>query len=156
MNRRLVLCTIASSLALVAGHAAAQTVKSVAGTYSAVSVPAFGDNPTGQMILTADGHYSIVITRRGLTKIAAGARPKATPDENKAVVDGSIAHFGRYTIDDGGKSITFHVETSSFANWNGTTQKRALKTKGDTLTYTVTAPSTGSGTPNDVTWRRVK
>jgi hypothetical protein len=156
MNRRYLLCTIAaSSLALIAGHAAAQTAKSVAGTYAAVSVPAFGDNPTGQMILTPDGHYSIVITRRGLTKIAAGARPKATPDENKAVVDGSIGHVGRYTIDEGGKYITFRIETSTFANWNGTTQKRGLKVKGDTLTYRVETPSTG-GAPNDVTWRRVK
>src|SRR5689334_8215852 len=106
------------------------------------------------MILTPNGHYSIVITRRALTKIAAGARPKGTPEENKAIVDGSIAHYGRYTIEDGGKSITFHVENSSFASWNGTTQKRALKVSGDTLTYTVTAPSTGSNTPNDVTWRR--
>jgi hypothetical protein len=90
-----------------------------------------------------------------MAKIAAGARTKGTPEENKAVVDGSIAHTGRYTIDDGGKSITFHVETSTFPNWNGTTQKRPLTVKGDMLTYTVTAPSNGSA-PNDVTWRRVK
>jgi hypothetical protein len=50
------------------------------------------------------------------------------------VVDGSIARFRRYTIDDGGKSITFDIETSTFPNWNGTT------------TYTVATPS-GGGAP---------
>jgi hypothetical protein len=90
-----------------------------------------------------------------MPKIASGSRTKGTSDENQAVVHGSIAHSGRYTIEDGGKAITFHIETSTFPNWNGTTQKRALALKGDTLTYTVTTPSAG-GPPNDVVWRRVK
>ena len=71
------------------------------------------------------------------------------------VVDGSIAHYGRYTVDDGGKTLTLHIESSTFPNWNGTMQQRALKVSGDTLSYTVATPSTG-GAPNDVVWRRVK
>src|SRR5438445_190672 len=93
--------------------------------------------------------------RAEMRKIASGSRVKATPEENKAVVDGSIAHAGRYTIDDGGRSITFHIETSTFPNWNGTTQKRPLSLKGDLLTYTVATPSAG-GAPNDAVWRRAK
>ncbi len=143
------------ALAIPAGNAAAQTMKSVAGSYTAVSVPAFGDKPRGMMILTADGHYTIVIGRASLAKIAAGARTKATAAENKMVVDGSIGHFGKYTIDDGGKAITFHVAMATFPNWDGQPQKRALKVKGDTLSYTVTAPSDG-GKPNDVIWKRIK
>ena len=145
---------LAAGLALPAGETAAQSAKSVAGTYSPVSVPAFGDSPRGLLILTADGHYSIVLARATMAKIASGARTKSTPDENKAVVEGSIAHAGKYTIDDKGKAISFIVATSTFPNWDGTTQKRALKVKGDTLTYTVTAPSDG-GKPNDVVWKRV-
>jgi hypothetical protein len=144
MNRRLtlaILAAVASSTALVAY---AQSAKTVAGAYSPVTVPAYGDKPKGQMILTPD-----------LAKIAAGSRTQGTPEENKTVVHGSIAHTGRYTIDDGGKSITFRIDTSTFPNWNGTTQKRALKVSGDTLIYTVTTPSAG-GAPNDVTWKRVK
>ena len=155
MNRRYALGVIAAATTALAGNVAAQTTKSIAGTYSPVSVPAYGDNPRGQMILTPEGRYSIVITRADMPKIASGARTKATPQENKAVVDGSIAHSGRYTIDDGGKSITFHIETCTFPNWNGTTQKRPFSVKGDQLTYTVATPSAG-GAPNDVTWRRVK
>ena len=160
MERRTLL-TVASAAILGAGlllaakPAAAQSMKSVAGTYSPVTVSAFGDNPRGQMILSPNGRYSIVLARATMAKIASGARNKGTPDENKAVVDGSIAHAGRYTIDDKGKAITFHIETSTFPNWDGTSQKRALKVSGDTLTYTVSAPSNG-GAPNDVVWKRVK
>ena len=146
---------LATGLAFAAGQAAAQSVKSVAGSYGPVSVPAFGDNPRGSMILTSDGHYSIVLARATMAKIAGGTRTKGTSDENKAVVDGSIAHAGKFTIDDKGKAITFHIATSTFPNWDGTAQKRALKISGDTLTYTVTAPSDG-GKPNDVVWKRVK
>ncbi len=155
MNRRYALGVIAAAAAALASHATAQTAKGIAGTYSPVSVPAYGDKPRGQLILTPDGRYSIVITRAEMPKIASGSRIKATPEENKAVVDGSIAHSGRYTIDDGGRAITFHIETSTFPNWNGTTQKRPFSVKGDLLTYTVATPS-GGGAPNDVTWRRMK
>ena len=155
MNRRYALGVIAAAATALAGQAAAQTTKSIAGTYSPVTVPAYGDKPRGQLILTPDGRYSIVLSRAEMPKIASGSRTKATAEENKAVVDGSIAHTGRYTIDDGGKSITFHIETSTFPNWNGTTQKRPLSMKGDLLTYTVSTPSAG-GASADVSWRRVK
>lgn len=154
MNRRLTLLCVGAALASVALVSVAQDMKKVAGTYSPVTVPAYGDNPRGQMILTPDGRYSIVLSRRDLAKIAGGSRTQGTAEENKAVVHGSIAHAGRYTIDDGGKSITFHIETSTFPNWNGISQKRALKLQGDTLGYTVTQPSAG-GAPNDVIWKRV-
>ena len=158
MNRRSILTAIAVALplALVASEAAAQpTMKSVAGTYSAVSVPAFGDKPYGQMILAPNGRYNIIVRRAKLAPVAAGARNKGTDAENKLLVDGSISHFGKYTIDDGGKAITFHVEQSSFPNWDGKPQKRALKVSGDTLAYTVSTPSDG-GKPSDVVWKRMK
>jgi hypothetical protein len=157
MNRRSTLTAIAVALPLAAfaGAAAAQTMKSVAGTYSAVTVRAVGDNPYGQMILTPYGRYSIVVRRAKLAPVASGVRNKGTDAENKLLVDGSISHFGKYTIDDGGKAITFHVEQSSFPNWDGKPQKRALKVSGDTLSYTVSTPSDG-GKPSDVVWKRMK
>jgi len=130
-------------------------MKSVAGTYAVAKVEAYGPNARGVMILTADGHYTINLARETLPKFAANARTKGTAEENKAVIEGSIFHYGLYTIDDGGKSITFKIQASSFPNWDGTSQKRALKVAGETLTYTVTSPSAG-GPPNDVVWKRIK
>src|SRR5262245_64290237 len=88
-----ILCV---SLAVAASAAVAQSVKTVAGTYTAVSVPAFGDSPRGTLILGADGRYALVIGRAKMPKIASGTRTSATAEENKAVVEGSLARYGRY------------------------------------------------------------
>src|SRR5262245_19762076 len=158
MKRRNLLTAVAVGLPLAAISAtvsAQATMKSVAGTYSAVAVPAFGDNPRGKLILSPDGHYVVVVGRAKIAPVAAGARTKATDAENKALVDGSIAHYGKWSIDDGGKAITFHVEMSSFPNWDNKPQKRELRKTGDTLVYVVAAPSTG-GAPSELTWKRIK
>ena len=158
MNRRstLAAAAVGLSFAVFAASSFAQpTMKTVAGTYSAVTVAAFGDKPRGMLILAPDGNYVALVGRAQLAPVASGVRTTATDAENKALVDGSIAHYGRWSIDDGGKVITFHVEMSSFPNWDRKPQKRVLKSTGETLTYTVAAPSTG-GAPNDVSWRRIK
>jgi hypothetical protein len=157
MNRRTTLTAISASLLLVAFAAPvdAQSIKTVAGTYSVVTIPAFGDKARGMLVLGADGRYSLVVGRATLPKFAGDNRVKGTADEKNAVIEGSIAHFGKYTIDDGGKAITFHVQMSTFPNWDGTSMKRTLKVAGDQLTYTVTAPSAG-GPANDVVWKRIK
>ena len=113
-------------LALPAWNATAQDATNVAGTYTAVSNAPFGDNPRGQLILGRDGHYSIILARTTLPKVAANSRDKSTAEENKAIVGGSIAHFGKYTVDAQAKTITFNVEASTFPNWDGTTFKRAF------------------------------
>ena len=143
------------ALAIRSGDTAAQSVKSVAGSYTVVSVPAYGPNARGRMMLSADGRYSIVLARATLPKFASNSRVKGTADEYKGVVEGSLAHYGTYSVDDGGKAITFNIEASTFPNFDGTSQKRALKVAGDQLTYTVV--TTSAGVPgNDVVWKRVK
>jgi len=54
MNRRTTLTAISTALLLAAfvAPASAQSTQSVAGTYSLVTNPNFGDQPRGQMILT--------------------------------------------------------------------------------------------------------
>jgi hypothetical protein len=156
MNRLSKGVTVASlfALALPTG-VSAQSVKSVAGTYTIVTSEAFGKGARGTLTLGGDGRYSVVLMRASLPKFASGARTKGTPDENRAVVDGSIAHVGKYTIDDGGKTLTFHIEASTFPNWDGQSQKRPLKVSGDVLSYTVPAPSTG-GPATELVWKRIK
>jgi len=160
MNRRNTLAAIPVSLLLLslavpARDAAAQSVKSVAGSYTVASVSVYGPNARGRMMLGADGRYSIVLARATLPKFASNSRIKGTADEYKAVVEGSIAYFGTYTVDDGGKAITFNIEVSTFPNFDGTSQKRPIKVAGDLLTYTVTTTS-APGPSADVVWKRIK
>jgi hypothetical protein len=146
---------LAAALALPAGNAAALDAESIAGTYTAVSNPPFGDSPRGQLILGRDGHYSLIVARTTLPKVAAGTREKGTADENSAIVSGSIGHFGNYTVDMKDKTITFNVDASTYPNWDHTTIKRSFRVSGYQLTYTNAAPSSGGG-PIEVIWKRVK
>ena len=155
----------ASALILGAGaafDAAAQDAKAIAGTWTMVSntvtlpsgekVLPFGPNPTGIMVFGPDGRYMNTVMKATLPKIAANSRAKGTAEENSAIVEGSIAHFGKYSVE--GQAIVFNIERSTFANWDGTTQKRTYTLAGDQLKYVVPAASLG-GTA-EVVWKRAK
>lgn len=164
MRRRFVLAfVIAAPVLAVSTTALGQSTKGIAGTYAGVSfmttdasgktTPIFGDNPRAMMMLTPDGRYSIIVMRASLPKFSGGNRAKGSAEENQAVTAGSIAHFGRYSVDEAGKTITFHVESSTFPNWDGQAQKRPFTVSGDQLTYKVPAASVG-GT-GEVVWKRI-
>jgi Lipocalin-like domain len=102
----------------------------------------------------ADGHYVLVIARADLPKVASNNRTTATPEENKAIVQGSGAHFGTVSVNAADKTITFKIETSLFPNWDGTEQKRPFTVTGDELTYTV--PAASGGGIATVVWKRAK
>ncbi|HQR22658.1 MAG TPA: lipocalin-like domain-containing protein [Burkholderiaceae bacterium] len=127
----------------------------IVGTWMYVSVdlvrpdgtrePLFGPQPQGQANFDGNGRYILMTARAGQPKFGSANRMDGTPEENKAVVQGTIAHFGRYTVDETNKTITFHIDTSTFPNWNGTEQKRPFSISGDELTWKTPA-STGGGT----------
>jgi hypothetical protein len=62
--------------------------------------PTFGPNPNGILIFDASGHYALEIGRSNNPRIAANNRVQGTADENKAIVAGTLAHFGTYTVDE--------------------------------------------------------
>ena len=66
----------------------------------------FGDNPKGIVIYTNDGYFSLMQARTDLPKLASGRPATATLDEAKAVVVGSIAYFGRYSLDEASKVLS--------------------------------------------------
>ncbi len=150
-------------LAVAAPRADAQTARDLVGTWTVVSAVAeqggartdvFGPNPVGTIVFGPDGRYALIFLRRDLPKFTSNNRASGTPDENKAVVQGSIAHFGTYAVDEAGKTLVLRIEASTFPNWTGAEQRRALSLSGDELTYTVPAASAG-GTAQ-VTLRRTR
>ena len=92
--------------------------------------------------------------RDGLPKFAGKGRMNGTPAEYKAVVQGSISHFGTYEVE--GDKIVFHVAYATFPNWDGTTSKRPFKITGDQLQFFVPSASAGAGTSSVVTLKRQK
>ncbi len=141
-----------------------KTVKEqLVGTWSYVSAdtvrpdgsrePMYGPNPKGLVIFDSNGRYALVNARSDLPKFASNNRMKSTPEENKAVVQGSIAHFGRYTVNEADGTITFYIEGSTFPNWNGIEQKRPFTLTGDQVKWTTPASGGGLG---EVVLKRAK
>jgi len=77
-----------------------------------------------------------------------------TPAEYEAAVLGSSTHFGTINVDPIGGTLTFHIESASFPNWEGAQQQRHYELKDDVLTYRV-PPRPNGDTPVSV-WRRLK
>ncbi len=94
----------------------------------------------------------LVIVRSDLPKIASNNRMAGTPEENRAVVEGSIAHFGTYSVD--GDSLVFRIHAATLPNWDSAEQKRPFTLAGDKLTYWV--PTASGGGTGPLVWRRVK
>ena len=115
----------------------------------------YGPDPRGTMMVDANGRFSITVVRSDLPKFASGNRMTGTTDENKAAIQGCIAYFGTYTIDEATHVITVHVEGSTFPNFAGGSQTRILSFRGDDeVTYFNPTPSMG-GTAK-VTYRRAR
>jgi hypothetical protein len=158
------LCaTAALGLILIPDSALAQTAKDIVGTWKQVtniniapdgrrSEP-FGPNPNSIVTFDANGRFVSVGTRADLPKFASNNRMQGTAEENKAIVQGSIAYFGTYSVVD--KVIIQKVEASTWPNWTGTDQKRPIISfTADEMKVSVPAASVG-GT-GEVTYRRIK
>ena len=163
MNRIITFVTIALSLGVASLDAAfAQTAKDLVGTWLNVSnvnvrqdgsrVDTFGPNGKGIFIFDGTGHYSSLTLTANLPKFASGNRNTGTPEENKAIVQGSIAHYGTYTVAD--KVITLKVEGSTWPAWTGTDQKRTIISfSADEIKWS--RPASIGGT-TEVGWKRAK
>jgi hypothetical protein len=86
----------------------------------------FGASPKGFHIFDANGRFYITFLRPDLPKLASANPLTPTQEESKAIVSGSIALFGTYTVDEGAKVVTLNIESSSFPNQLGAPQKRTI------------------------------
>jgi hypothetical protein len=168
MNRRTTLTLSTMALlclgaALPTGPAVAQTAKELVGTWSIVSnvnvrpdgskVDLFGPNPKAMVMFDGNGHFVIDQVNPDIPKFKSNNRAQGTPEENKAVVQGSLSYHGTYSVAD--KILTFKIEGSSFPNWLGTDQKRTITSfTGDELKWTNPGASVGGSA--ETAWKRLK
>lgn len=164
MNRWIASAALMLALPLTSMAAQPSLKEQIVGTWTYVSVdliradgtrePLFGPNPQGQASFDASGHYILMTARAGQAKFASSNRTEATAEESKATVQATIAHFGRYSVDEASQTITFYIQASTFPNWNGTEQKRPFSISADELRWKKPA-STGGGTA-EVVLKRAK
>lgn len=135
----------------------------VAGTWRLVSAQLdpngrnealYGPNPSGQLIFTADGFFSVVVHNPAVPPFAAGAPGQGTAAENQAAVAGSLALYGTYLVDENGEFLSEVVLGCTFPNWNGLHRTRQQLTEtvtGDLMVEHLTDP----GSPLiELQWQR--
>jgi hypothetical protein len=116
----------------------------------------FGATPKGVMMFTRDGHFALIQHRADLPKLGANSRDQGTPEENRAVVSGSISYYGTYTVDESSRTLTLKLDGSTYANLLEAGEQKRLVTvlSDDELRFT--NPRTPSGATLEVGWIRVK
>ena len=165
MKRMQTAITIIPALLLATGPTSAADSLSdqLAGAWSLVSIVAkqgdnhinlFGPEPRGQMILSPDGYFSTLTTAASLPDFASNNRMQGTPEEYEAIGKGANAHYGTYSVDEDNGTISFHVDVSTFPNWEGQVHKRVFTLDGNLLSY-VNPSSTVQASSVEVVWRKL-
>ena len=80
----------------------------------------FGAHPDGMLIFTDDLHFTEAITRTDLPLAASGDRLSTTPEENRALAQGTLGSYGTYATSDDGSLASQHILGSTFPDWNNT------------------------------------
>ncbi len=116
--------------------------------------PLWGANPKGLMIFSENGSFSWQIFRSDRPKFASKNRMQGTPEENAATLQGSLAYFGTYSVNEAEKIITTVVEGSTYPNSEGETLKRVVtRITADTLVYK--NPATTRGERVEAAWKKL-
>jgi hypothetical protein len=170
MHRRIVLnpfAIVALVIALLPGSAMGQQKslkEQLVGTWiyvsSTITRPdgSKTDRPNlkGTVIYTSDGHFAFVSVRSDLPKLASNDTARATAEEAQAVVAGSIAYYGTYTINEADKVLTAKVEGSTFANLLGGPEQKRIITSLTADELRFTNPRTPAGNTLEFVWKRAK
>jgi hypothetical protein len=169
MNRRHIQFSViaALGLALLPGSALAQPTSlkdQLIGTWTLVSNDGvardgtkrqiFGPNPKGILIFSPNGQFAQIILRPDVPKFAVNNRLQGTAEENKAVVHGTTAQFGTWSVDEVSKTLIVHMQGSLLPNQMGTDSKRSVALVGDELK--VSNLATGADGSNENVWKRAK
>jgi hypothetical protein len=148
------LVIFAASLPVATTCSAQSLKEQIIGTWLAVSqyvdqdgkkLEPFGSEPKGLVVYDAGGRFVLVLQRATLPKFASSNRLSGTPEENKAIVQGSIAYFGRYSVDENERKINLHYDGSTYPNWDGEDQIRLIQVSGDALEIVSPVSAVGGG-----------
>lgn len=146
IERRAMLVASATAAALsLTIPAAAQTPNKVIGTWRMIaatvtvngrtSLP-YGPEPQGMLVFTSDMHFVEFLHDPRIPRFKSNERGGGTDEENRAVMAGTLALYGRYTVDGDGDFSGNTVEGSSFPNWIGdvrTTNELTMRIEGDRM-----------------------
>lgn len=117
--------------------------------------PLWGPNPKSLLIFTNNGRFSWQVFRSDRPRVASNERRNATADENKSIMQGSLAYFGVYSVNEVDKTLISRIEGATFPNSEGEAQKRIItRLTADELRYL--NPDTTLGASVEAVWKRVR
>jgi len=114
----------------------------------------YGGNPKGFHIFERNGRFFAMMARPDLPNIAASDPQKATPEEARAIMAGSIAYYGTYTVNEAERMIILRMESSTFPNQLGRElPRRIVSVTANEMVYANTNATTGGG-EIQLSWKR--
>lgn len=164
LSRISIWATTTFAVLIITAPAVAQTPNNVVGTWRPVSAIVemngtksfpYGPDPRGKLIFTSDMHFVELLHDPRIPRFKSIQRGEGTDAENRAAMAGSIALYGRYTVDAEGDFSGNTVEGSSFPNWIGdrrTTEVLTMVVDGDQMIENFQRPG---GAKVTIVWERL-
>lgn len=114
-----------------------------------------GKAVTGYATYVAEGYMSLTAASQGRSRFASGDRVAAGVGEWVAAAKTYLSFCGRYEVVEPQRAL-YHIETSLFPNWTGTTQECYFEVRGDRLqTSTPPLPYEGKLQIVKLRWQRL-
>lgn len=146
------LAAAATLLLAAATSSAEQKPNKVAGTWNLIAATVendgvtsypYGPEPRGRLVFTPDLYFVEFLHDPRIPRFQSNQRGGGTDAENRAVMAGSLALYGRYTVDAQGDFSGNTVEGSSFPNWTGdvrTTRELRMEVEGERMVESFQRP----------------
>jgi hypothetical protein len=114
------------------------------------SVASRGENPLGILMYDAHGQMSVQLSR-------SDAHLSAYTDLTalSTAMDGYLAYFGTYTVDETARTVTHHIAGASYPGYRGTEQVRTYAFSEDFSRLTLRAAAPSGDAVRVLVWERV-
>ncbi len=116
-----------------------------------------GQGVQGILMYDPSGWMALQVIDPERPKFATNDWMSGTPEEAKSALDGCMAYYGTFELNDYKGTIVHHVQGSSFPNWCGIDREQFYELKGNHLTL-LTLPMTMSGEQlvGQLAWERIR
>lgn len=116
----------------------------------------YGDDASGLLVYSDDGHMSAVIARAGRGRLSSASVRSAPEGERLAAFESYFHYAGRYTINHQAGAVTHHVTHALNPNFVGSKQVRDMALEGDLLTLSASdsVPGSDISRHHRLIWRR--
>jgi len=105
----------------------------------------YGEKPVGRITYDKAGRMSAQLMRPGRRSTVAPGQSfltgNASVTEIREAVDGFIAYFGTFDVDESAKTVIHHVQACLVPSWVGTDLKRTYRFDANRLVLTASGPT---------------